>query len=357
MPFQTPTLPEIIDRTAADMQSRAVGGSGSVLRRSLLGVLARVLAGASHLLHKHLEYNSRQLIPDTADSLNLERWAAVWGLTRNPATFAGGTITFTGVDSSAVPAGTAVQASNGEQYTTDAAGTIAGGSVTVAATAVNAGAVGNIEVGVAVSLVSPVAGIDSEAVVAGGFADGGDQEADADLRARLLDRIQYPPRGGSANDYKVWAEEVAGVTRAFVYPLRGGPGRVGITFVMDDADPIIPDNTKVQEVQDYIDARRPVTANVDVFAPVAVPLDITIKLDPNTAEVQAAVTAEIEDFILRKSVPESFIYESQLREAISIAAGEVNHEIVSTSPAISGGKITAGYQELLTAGTITFQSF
>ncbi|WP_431477840.1 baseplate J/gp47 family protein [Massilia eburnea] len=56
-------------------------------------------------------------------------------------------------------------------------------------------------------------------------------------------------------------------------------------------------------VQAYIDARRPVTAELYVVAPVAAPVPFQIQLTPGSASVKAAVEAELRDLILRESAP------------------------------------------------------
>lgn len=354
MPFNRSSLTDLVQRVENDVISRL--GTGTPTRAAASRVLARAMAGAVHELYGYLDFISRQVIPDTAEGEYLEGWAATFGVTRTAATFAAGDVTFTGTDGSTIPTGTAVQLADGTEYTTTADGVIASGTADVSVSAGTAGAAGNVEAGVTVTLTSPVAGVDATGTVVS-ITGGADVESDEDLLARLLARIQTPPRGGSAADYENWALEVAGVTRAFVFPLRYGTGTVGVTFVRDDDANLIPDAAEVQAVQDYINERRPVTADVTVFAPVPVEIDLTIKLQPNTAEVQAAVTAELEDVIFRTSEPDGFVYVSKLDEAISIAEGENDHEITVTTPAAVNGRIVAAEGELLVAGTFTFEDF
>ena len=64
--------------------------------------------------------------------------------------------------------------------------------------AVVAGAAGNLPVGVILNLVSPISGLGSQANVSTAFTGGADIESIASVRARLLARIQDPPRGGTA---------------------------------------------------------------------------------------------------------------------------------------------------------------
>ncbi|TKD40591.1 baseplate J/gp47 family protein [Azotobacter chroococcum] len=353
MPFARPSLAEIIDRVVADIGTRLPGVAGAVLRRSLLGIIGRAQAGAAHLLYGYIDWVARQALPDTAEREYLQRWAAIWGITRNAATFAEGSVTFTGTNGAAIPAGTIVQRQDGVQYATQAAATIAGGSATVAVEASVAGTDGNLAAGTSVFLISPIAGAQSSAAVAaGGITGGDDVESDERLLARLLQRIRNPPQGGAEADYVLWALEVPGVTRVWVYPMQLGAGTVTVLFVNDD-DPvsIIPDAAEVAEVQAHIDRRRPVTAEVFVAAPTATPLDMTIALDPNTASVQQAVLAELQDLLTREAQPGGTILISRLREAVSIAAGEGDNSIITP-----GANVTHAAGEMAVLGTVTFQA-
>lgn len=355
MPFVRPTLSELIDRVTADMSSRVLGVDGAVLRRSLLGILARAEAGEAHMLYGYLEWIARQAIPDTAEGDWLERWAVIWGITRTAATFASGNVEFTGTNGTVIADGTLVQRQDGVQYATQGSATISGGTATAAVEAVVAGEDGNLDASSTVFLVSPISGVTSSATVDGsGLAGGSDSETDARLRTRLLERIATPPQGGAESDYIAWAKAASSdVTRVWVTPNGMGIGTVVVQFVVDDdPDGLIPDAGQIDTVQDYIDARRPVTADVYVSAPSDVSRNMTIKISPNNAAVQAAVTAELNDLFRRVAEPGGTIYISQIREAVSIATGETNNQMVTPTADIvdSAGDIS-------TLGTITFQSF
>lgn len=188
------------------------------------------------------------------------------------------------------------------------------------------------------------------AVTAGELSGGADVESDEDLRSRFLSRLRQPPHGGADYDYVSWALEVPGVTRAWCYPHELGLGTVTVRFVRDADASIIPDAGEVAAVQDYLDARRPVTAQLTVVAPVAVPLNFTLTgLVPSTSTVRAAVEAELQDLIFREAVPGGTILISHLRAAISAAAGEEDH--VLTSPAAN---VTHAAGEMATMGTVTW---
>lgn len=349
MSFQRPTLETLVSRIKQDLEGR-LGTAGAVLRRAVLAVLAKVYAGAVHLLHGHLEYVSEQVFPDTAIASNLERWSSIWGVARVPAAYADGNVTATGTNGTVIPSGTRLIRADDVEYETTAEATVALGTATLAVRAVVAGVDGNADAAVQLTLVTPIAGVNSVAVVASGDLTGGaDEETDDSLRDRLLLRIQQPALGGAISDYERWAREVAGVTRVWAFEEYLGEGTVGVTFVRDNDADIIPEAGEVQDVQDYIDAVRPVTAHVTVFAPTEDPIDLNISLTPNTEAVKAAVEAQLIDLIYRDGYPGSTILLSRINEAISIAAGESDH--VLTVPSANH---VSGAGELPVLGTITW---
>ena len=218
--------------------------------------------------------------------------------------------------------------------------------------AVVAAAAGNAEVGVILSLVSPIVGLVSQSNVSTALAGGADIESDASLRARLLSRIQSPPRGGTSEDYEFWSETAhPDVTRAWGRPLASGLGTVTVYFMTDDAqDDGIPDAATVTIVDDYIQARRPVTAAVTVSGPTAAALNIAINnVEPSTQAVMDAIEAELADLIRRESEPGGTLLVSHIREAISTAQGETDHEL--TSPTAD---VTVQATQITTLGNVTF---
>lgn len=347
--FTRPTLQQLIDRIAADIEARLPGADART-RRSNLAVLARTQAGAIHGLYGYLDFLSRQVMPDTAEADILDRHASLRGITRTPSTAATGNITFTGTNGIVVPTGTELQRSDGALYKTTADATIASGTATAAVIASALGAAGNAVIATVLTLISPIAGINSTATVAaGGLVSGTNQETDADLLVRLMEKIQSPPHGGSKADYVAWAKEVAGVTRAWCFPLEGGAGTVTVRFVRDNDSPIIPDAGEIAAVQAHLEEMRPVTAAVTAAAPTAVPLNFTIALTPNTVAVQQVVQAELANLISREAYPGATLLLSHIREAISIAAGETNH--VLTVPAAD---VAYTASQIGTLGTITW---
>ena len=349
MPFFRPTLTEIVTRGEGDLSSRLA--TGPLLENSSLKVLARSVAGGHHLTHGHLAYVASQVIWDTAEAEYLERWVDIWGFSRLAATFAQGQVEFTGTEGTAIPLGTKVKRADGLEFAADAGGVILAGAVSIACTATAAGVAWNSVAATPLSLSSPIAGIDPAATVGPiGLGAGADEEGDAGLLTRFLVERRQPPTGGSNTDYVGWARDIAGVTRAWCLPEHQGAGTVGIPFMVDgNVDPF-PDAAAVAAVQAHIDQERPVTAkNSLAFAPFDNPMDVSLEILPNTPAVQASVTTALKELILREAAPGGTLLVSKIREAISTAAGEQNHVLVT--PTLD---VTVAAGELTTLGTVTF---
>lgn len=350
MPFDRPTLGALIADGEAAFAAR-IPGADLALRRSNLRVTARVQAGLLHQQYGYLDWQFRQLIPDTAEGEFLDRWARIYGIERKAATQAVGAVTFTGTNGATIAAGTRLTRPDGTQFQTASLGTIAGGLVLVNVSAVLGGAAGNLLASTQLALVTAIPGVIGTATVAAtGITGGAELEADDDLRARLLTRIRNPPQGGAASDYVQWALAVPGVTRAWAYSSYRGPGTADLTFVMDGRANPIPLTADVAAVQAYIDARRPVTADSLVFAPTGVLVPVTITgLSPNTAAVRAAVQANLATVFARDAAPNSTLYRSRLWEAVASASGEDYH--VLTAPATDVAYTASQMPRL---GTVTY---
>lgn len=350
MPTPRPTLPELITRKEADIESR-LPGADARQPASNLNVLARVNAGGEHGLYGVAQTLEKQILADTADSEYLERHAGVYEITKKDPSQADGFALFTGSNGIMVPADLELQRADETLYVTTAAVEIAGGSALVPVRAVAAGVAGNLAAGVTLKMTGTVPGVNTVALVAEpGLTGGAEVEGDASLLARYLTRVRRPPHGGNKDDYERWALEVPGVTRAWCKPGWFGYGTVGLMFVCDDAETPIPSAEKVAEVQAHVDAVRPVTAEFIAFAPTPKPINpVFTALSPNTETIQAEVVKELRALLRVKAEPGATIAISHIREAISTAVGEEDY----TMPDPAANFTTAAH-ELAVLGTPTF---
>lgn len=324
MTFARPTLQQIRDRAIVDL------GPAAKLRRSPERAIAMAIAGASHGLHGHVDWASRQMTPLYCDDDQLVAWGVIFGITRKQPTKATGDATFTGTNGTSLPSGTTLQLSDGTRFTTTASGTVSAGSVSVAIESDDYSSDGNCDAGATIRLTSPISGINSDGVTDADITDGTDLEEIETYRARILERLQDPPQGGSTADYKAWikATPTVDVLEAYVYPALDGAGTVGLSFTTTGGP--IPTGGEVTAVQTYVDGLRPVDMrSATVFAPIAQAVTYSIQLSPNTTAVQNAVSAALQDLHRREAEPGETLLLSHINEAISTAAGESDHVLVT----------------------------
>lgn len=332
MPFERPSLKRIYERIAADMDAHIPGAR---LPLSLLDYLARIYAGAVHGLYGYIDYLARQIFIDSADGASLDRHAGVWGLVRRPAQAARGQVRMTGATGATIPAGTLLQA-GGLEYETVAAAVLADGVGLVAVRAREAGPAHNLPQGAGLRLIAPLDGANIQAQAQTPIEGGLDIEADDSLRARLLFLIRNKPHGGARHDYVFWSLDQSAhgvpVTRAWVFPNAMGLGTVTIRAVCDGRADIALTEAERGALVNYIETVRPVTVKeFYVLSPTLVPLNLTIRLNPSDTATWGAVEAELRDLLAREAAPGKTILISKIREAVSIAAGEHDNEVLAPS--------------------------
>src|SRR3982751_1668605 len=102
MPWVTPTLRQVRTMVPDDI---VAAFSGAVnIGNSVLRVMADANAGLSHLVLRYIDWVSRQMLPDTAETEWLDRHGDIWlvnadnSVGRKSASYAAGTVTMTGVN-------------------------------------------------------------------------------------------------------------------------------------------------------------------------------------------------------------------------------------------------------------------
>lgn len=319
MPFTRPTLKTIVDRIEADIEQRLTGNT-PLLAVAFLRILARVFGGAIHICYGWLSWLADQLFFDSAESTMLDRHARLWGLRRKAASFATGSVDFTGTNGTVVPIGTLLADGDGVQYETTSAVTISGGVGTATATASEPGSDGNAEAGDELDFVEPITGISTLLVASGGMTGGEDEETDQNLRARIRSRVSTPPAGGTQKDFQNWAKEVDGIDNAWAFGNSPSLGYVTVICRASGADPV-PSGAKLAEVKSYIEDRMPLTTNLFVEAIQTVDIDIYLSITPaaggSAAEAESLVTANLESYFEDVASPGEDVLISGIRNAIS----------------------------------------
>ncbi|KJW80086.1 baseplate J/gp47 family protein [Enterobacter asburiae] len=246
MPFKRPTLSELRDGNRKFMQAE-LENVGALLRFANLKVLADMDAGMGHLHYAYLDYIALQTNPFTSTDEYLAGWMALKQVFRKPAAAAKSPAAqASGSADRIIPAGSIINRGDVYQYRTDAELKIqADGFGVVAVTAIlpditsdvtGGGARGNADAGTIMTLDANIAGVDPKVTLLSAATGGADIETEEDFRSRGLLAWQNPPQGGSDADYKKWALEVSGVTRAWVKRRLNGAGTVGVYIMCDRND-------------------------------------------------------------------------------------------------------------------------
>ena len=355
MTISLPQPSEIAARLAAGFEQEfaPIAGPEGVDARSAnatLAILGRVQAMGAFDLYLYLQRMAQELFPDTASD-ELARHADVWGIARRPAAAASGSVTFTGTSGLVLPSGIALKLGEVTVLTT-VGGTIAGGTLTVPATAQTAGLAGNFPGSTMLPLTAPIAGLSSQAgtVTAPGFFGGVEQEEEEDWRARVLARIRAGVPYGQSGGYSAWASAVPGVAVVAERPGWVGLGSVGVVVAMGTRlAPTAPTAPELAAVQAALDANRPVTALAVAVAATITPINLSIFLSPDTTATRAAVAEALALFLASEPGIGGVIERSRLSEAISAAAGEYAHRID-----VPAANVTLGATALAVPGTITW---
>lgn len=329
------------------------------LARSNIKALAFVQGAGLHGAYRYLrDFIARQAIPIYSAGEFLDGWLMTYGMTRKEPAAAVGQAAGTGVAASLLTAGTLMLDDTGRQYrvTADIAVGL-GGTVTASLMALVPGLAGNAVAGLALTLVSPVAGVDAAFVVgAGGIGGGADLETDAQAIYRLQQRLANEPMGGCPADYARWALTQPGITRAWGVRNPAGPTSAGVIIMADgNVAPGLPTAVQQRAVLDYIrDPKRGPPDELFVIIPTAVVKNWTINIVPDTAANRAGVMAAVQDLFFREAVPGGSIPHSHVKEVISSVVGEYNHTI--TAPVLTEGGVfsVAAFDQLLASGTFTF---
>ncbi|WP_315705064.1 MULTISPECIES: baseplate J/gp47 family protein [unclassified Bradyrhizobium] len=377
MSYYLPTLKDLMQKARISFRANLKGSDASVWPNNVY-VSAKVLAGALYELFGFAAYIKKQIFAHQAPDLDsLGMHGTEYSIPQKPAGPASGNYAISVTDNIVVETNAVLQRTDGVEFLVTAGGSLStSGTLTVPIIAATDGAIGNCDPNTPLDMVSgfsttsstpPTGQVDSN-----GLTLGTDVEDIESWRARILFRKRNPPHGGSAADYVMWAGQVAGVSffldrpTVYVERLWLGPGTVRVFPLMYDLYANgIPQASDVQRVQEYIETLRPAGAKVTVAAPQPVVVNVTIAgLQPNTADVQEAVLAELKDCFFRLSRPAGgddafgsmpylaspFSFSlSWIWQSVANATGEQRHRIVSPSADIA---LQAGQMAVL--GSVTF---
>lgn len=362
MAFPIRSLDEISQRVRGAMR-QYLPGSDASLKQNTLYVIGKVVTLLAHEYELRLQWIFRQLFLTTASTDAIVRMhAAEYGVYQKAAAPAAGEVAGTAMAHATYPAGVRYL-SAGATYVTSAAFTAnALGAFTVPVIAERSGLATNRDAGAELLLADatlyPTLS-DRVTVGAGGLGGGADVEGTEALRSRALKRKAAPTQGVALLDYENWAMEVPGVSAVWAAQFANGFGSIGAWVLFHGRMNGIPTESDLAAVNAHIVDRRLVRARFDAVAPVAKPVDLTIRITPDTARMRAAAFASLNAFFdaaapgarLRPGLPDNpFVLPlAWISEVVSATDDEVRHTVIAP-----GGDLTFQPGELPVLGTITW---
>ncbi|HEX2863995.1 MAG TPA: baseplate J/gp47 family protein [Deinococcales bacterium] len=283
---------------------------------------------------------------DTATGAWLDLLAgSAYQLTRAPAVPAIGTLRLT-CDPALGPY--IVQANDlwatttaGLRFTNTTGGALTpGGTLDLTVQAESPGATWNAPIGAVTTLVTPLPGVTCNNPA----AIGGGTDAENDERLRQRCRLQWATLSGgaTASAYQAWALAASpSVSKVLVRDQAPRGQGTADVVLWNDGGPI--DAGTVNVANAYIQARRPVTADVSVYAATETIVTLTATVTVKAAyltSAQAAIPALLAT--LRQQTPiAGTLYLAALVEALMTPAGVINAVITSPSGDTTLGTVNA----------------
>lgn len=259
----------VVARMRSNLKSPASKQEGSFAMDSIQAIAQEI----SRMMYMRVINYLDLAFLDTTVGEFLDRKALDFGMTRNPATPAKGTVVFTGKEGTVIPKGLGV-ISEGFTYLTDYEAVIPGSlTISIPATCTETGTETNISSG-AITGIRSIDAIDGlQAKNETDFEGGTEVEEDTSFRNRIYEKLRNPISSGNANSYVYWAKQVSGVGNARCIPLWNGNGTVKVVILSSEGG--TPDDMIIKNVADYIETQRPIGAQVTVSKAAAKAVSIT----------------------------------------------------------------------------------
>lgn len=352
MPYIAPPFETI--RTRALREIRSLVSDADITSDSDNYVRASSVSAVAEGIHQQSAWTARQIFPDSADFDELKKHAATRDVYPKSATVAGSTIALAGTVGSILPVSSqARHIASGTVLTTTAEVTIgADGTAVAPVTTSDTGSTLNGLDGAA-TLTSPPLGIDGACTLAA-LKGGTDDEKQESFLTRYLDVLRNPPSGGNLADYRRWALSVDGVSTVLVIPKRRGGNSIDVV-VTSAGGPSSADI--IAACQAYIATVAPAGADVWVFTPAVLSVNLALRLAPATGYTLDDLQSPVEyagTGVIDPLVPLETLYRNRLTAAISSLAGVVDFDLLTPTANVSASSNPA-VVNWIRLGTVTLE--
>lgn len=339
MPLSRPSLEELVNRAQSEIKSSLSQGF-TVLRKNTIKILGKTLGVLAHILFGYIENIVRELFVTTCIT---EEYLIIHAkendVPRKAATYAQGTVRFSGTHGSTIMQDTIIQSDNGTQFRVNETAVIGTTLYTdVNVVAIESGLTGNVVESETMYLLTEIGGVNNEGV-SGGLTGGSDIESFASWKSRIIAKKQHIALGGTIEEWVDWVKNnpTFSPTRVWIQPRYAGPRTIGIYYVFDNQDDILPNTSNMLSISSYLDTLRPINTIPYILAPNLVYVSLTILLNPlSQSLIDAVNSALIELFRNNSDIPGTYIDNStvakpllisDIRSAIDYASGTADNEI------------------------------
>ena len=316
-------------QVTAERESAARRVFGNLLQtgtpQTVENLLIRMMGATGYAHDRVTNTAGEEIFLTRATGAFLDAKGAEYNVRRGSPTFARGSVRFDGTTGVTVPASTRIRASNGAEFTSDAAVTIdANGQVIVDATATKTGLLGNIDSrAVTLVLADTVAGVTGVIPLAS-FVGGDVEETDDEYRERVLERSRRAVSGGNAGDWNRWTLAIPNVRAVRVFdPVLGGQVILYVAMTREARPPYgVPDDADITTITNELEARRPLTTKLLVQKVRTVSVDVSITgVVPNSPALHTVIETAITAYLNGLKQVGGTFYLKGLRDVLSTVGG------------------------------------
>jgi len=270
--------------------------------------LAAALARAKNGMHGHLDWIGAQTSPLNCELERLYDYAALYGVDRILATAAVGNVLANGNLGAPLLAEALARGQNGLDYIVLASVNLGAGDTAVSIRCTTAGLDGNLSAGAMLTLVEPVAGVNSTLTVGPQGITGGDADETVDAwRLRICDEWQTVvtrgARSGKSEDYIFWAKgAITSVSSAIVQPHALGIGTMVVRPICNGLANRLPTQGVMDAVASKYLISAPGTADWRLTLPIVHAITLNIHLLPavDTQANRDAISTALNTLVLSK---------------------------------------------------------
>lgn len=274
-----------------------------IVGKVVLMAFAAVQAAKLKLIYLTAAFVYKNSLPDTADPESLGGSLQRFGILKlgrlpNPAVAGEYLVDVTGEIGGVIESGTTYKsldtsANPDKLYVVDTQFTFTSTTGQITVRALEPGTDATLEIGDQMQLTAPIANVDSFATVNDVSVTPVSKEEIEDYRDKVIEAYRAEPQGGARIDYRIWAEDAAGVRTVYPYVIDGAAGELNIYIeafpedsidgngtpsasILADVEAVIeldPDDSKSMEER----GRRPIGIfDIDYLAVTPLPIDIII---------------------------------------------------------------------------------